>query len=56
MNKDDKSLDHFYTLKVIETVLKLLDDESSQDSNIEEKKDNDSIKDNNNKDIIDENN
>ena len=47
INKGGKNLEHLYTLKVIETVLKLVDGESPKDSNDEDKKENDNINKNN---------
>ena len=40
VNKDDKSLEHLYTLKVIATVLKLLDGDPSKEASSDQKNEN----------------
>ena len=53
VNKDDKSLEHLYTLKVIATVLKLVDGEPSKEVSIEQKNENEN---NNNSNVSNNNN
>ena len=47
LNKDDKNIGHNFTLKVIETALKIIDSDTTKDSNNELKKENNNEKDNN---------
>ena len=56
VNKDDKSLEHLYILKVIATVLKLLDKEQSKEANSEQKTENENNNKNNNSNVSNNNN
>ena len=56
VNKDDKSLEHLYTLKVIATVLKLVDGEPSKETNTEQKNENENNNKNNSSNASNNNN